>query len=376
MLVGMRFLMLNWRDPETPTAGGAERVSFEYLSALARRGHEVYWFANYFAGAEREKELGGIHLRRGGGRGTSIIAAWRWYRSQPPFDLVIDQHHGIPWLAPWWCGTRCVAYIHEVLGPIWGAFFPWPISLLGCWQERLTQRLYRNVPFWVGSRSTQQALHARGIRSVTVIPYGIQPISLPALDQKPLRPPLKLIVVSRFSPNKRIDHAVRLLKLLTDRRIAAHLTIVGGGMEETRLRRLVRDLGLERHVEFPGMLPEPEKNRRLQESHFLVHTSLREGWGLNVIEASALGTPAIVYPVAGLVDSTVHGETGWVVPDETPQALANTLEATLKDTNAYEQIRTRAWQRAKGFHWDRVLPQACEWLENQARKTPPGRSRP
>ena len=41
-------------------------------------------------------------------------------------DLVIDQHHGIPWYAPWWCGTNCIAYIHEVLGPIWDAFYPWP----------------------------------------------------------------------------------------------------------------------------------------------------------------------------------------------------------------------------------------------------------
>ena len=42
----MRFLMLNWRDPKNPLAGGAERVTLAYLKALAERGHEVYWFAN------------------------------------------------------------------------------------------------------------------------------------------------------------------------------------------------------------------------------------------------------------------------------------------------------------------------------------------
>ena len=42
----------------------------------------------------------------------------------------------------------------------------------------------------------------------------------------------------------------------------------------------------------------------------MVHTSIREGWGLNVIEANAMGTPAIVYPVGGLVDSTVDGPIG------------------------------------------------------------------
>ncbi len=47
----MRFLMLNWRDPKNPLAGGAERVTAGYLSALKQRGHEVFWFANHFPGA-------------------------------------------------------------------------------------------------------------------------------------------------------------------------------------------------------------------------------------------------------------------------------------------------------------------------------------
>ena len=38
-------------------------------------------------------------------------------------------------------------------------------------------------------------------------------------------------------------------------------------------------------------------------AHVLVATSVREGWGLNVSEAAACGTPAIGYSVPGLVDS-------------------------------------------------------------------------
>ena len=47
----MRFLMLSWRDPKNPLAGGAERVSLAYLSALVQRGHEVCWFTHAYAGA-------------------------------------------------------------------------------------------------------------------------------------------------------------------------------------------------------------------------------------------------------------------------------------------------------------------------------------
>src|SRR5437773_2740071 len=169
----MRFLMLNWRDPRNPSAGGAERVSRAYLAALVRRGHQVHWFANDFVGSARDEVIDGIRITRGGGRGTSIWSAFRWYRQQAPFDLVIDQHHGIPWLAPWWCRTNCIAYIHEVLGPIWDAFYPWPLNIIGRLQERGTHWMYRNVPFWTACESTRDELQAHGVRNVTIIRYGV-----------------------------------------------------------------------------------------------------------------------------------------------------------------------------------------------------------
>ena len=177
----MRFLMLNWRDPENPLSGGAERVSQGYLEALVERGHEVAWFANDFEGAARETGIGGIQVVRGGGKGTSILEARRWYRTQAPFDLVIDQHHGIPWYAPWWCGTNCIAYIHEVLGPIWNSFYPWPISTAGRLQERWTHSLYRNVTFWTVCESTRQELMESGVKDVKVIPNGVHTRALEVL---------------------------------------------------------------------------------------------------------------------------------------------------------------------------------------------------
>ncbi len=308
----MRFLMLNWRDPKNPLSGGAERVTLAYLSALAGRGHEVYWFANDFPGAAREEIIQGINIIRGGGRGTSILAARKWYCRQKRFDLVIDQHHGIAWFAPWWAKTNCVAYIHEVLGPIWNSFYPWPTSVIGQWQERWTHWLYRKVPFWTPSGSTRKALLQHGVHEVQVFPNGTDATPLAELEPKRLSAPLRLVTVSRLAPNKRVDHAVRALKVLLEKNADVRLTVVGTGGSEKALKQIASDLGIGERVEFTGQLDEPQKNEQLRRAHFLVHTSVREGWGLNVIEANAMGTPAIVYPVDGLVDSTLHNETGLV----------------------------------------------------------------
>jgi len=364
----MRFLMLNWRDPKNPLTGGAERVTLAHLAALVERGHQVYWYTYGFPGGADEEMIDGIHIVRGGSKVSSIFKAIRWYRRQEKFDIVMDQHHGLPWFAPWWCKTNCVAYIHEVLGPIWNSFYPWPLSTIGRWQERWIHGLYRNVPFWTPSESTKKDLAAHGIRDVTVMRNGSDTVPLPALEEKPLQSPLRLICVSRMAPNKRVDHAIRAMKILKERNIAVQLRVVGGGESKTGLEQLTRSLAVEDRVHFTGGLPEKEKNAELQRAHFLIHTSQREGWGLNVIEANAMGTPAVVYPVGGLIDSTVSGETGVVTDAETPESLANALAEIVKSPEVYSRYRVNAWERSKTFSWPMILPETIAWLESHAKR--------
>ena len=363
----MRFLMLNWRDPRNPLAGGAERVTEAYLRALLARGHEVAWFANAFEGASKEEDLDGLQVVRGGGKFTSWMSARRWVRQQQSFDLIIDQHHGIPWYAPWWTKTRVVAYIHEVLGPIWSSFYPWPISALGRWQERQTLWRYRRTPFWTGCQFTCDQLKSLGVESVVPVSYGVDIEALAELDDKPLTQPLRLIVVSRLAPNKRVDHAIGAVEKLREQGVKVNLRIVGDGQERTALGQLVEKMKLQAEVEFLGRLAETEKDAALREAHLLLHTSVREGWGLNVTEANAMGTPAVVYPVPGLEESTLHGKTGLVSEEESPESLATAMRTVLKQPEDYQKWRVAARDRARSLHWDNVLPDACDQLEAWAR---------
>jgi glycosyltransferase involved in cell wall biosynthesis len=362
----MRFLMLNWRDPRNPLAGGAERVSVAFLRGLVQAGHEVEWFAFAVPGAAPEESIDGIRVHRAGGVFSSVLAARRWYRRQARFDLVVDQHHGIPWYAPWWSGTRCVAYIHEVLGPIWRSFYRWPTSDFGRAQERWTHWLYRRVPFWVPSESTRDGLLRHGVREVHVFPNGVDIEPLLELPPKPVTGPVRLVTVSRLAPNKRVDHAVRCVGMLRERGMAAELTVVGNGSEMPALRVLVADLGLSEWVRFAGYQSEKEKMETLAKSHALIHPSIREGWGLNVIESNAMGTPAVVYPVGGLVDSTVDGVTGCISAAETPKALADSVIWLVSDEGRYQEVRKAAWRRSEAFRWGRVIPPVVSFLETLA----------
>ena len=362
----MRFLMLNWRDPRNPLAGGAERVTHAYLAGLVARGHEAVQFSHAFPGCEPDEVIDGVRIVRRGNTLTRFASLLVWYGQQPKFDLVIDQHHGVPWFAPWWCGTRCVAYIHEVLGPIWGIYYSWPLSGIGRMQEGWTHWLYRKTPFWTGCESTRRQLYKRGVRHVDVVSYGVETDALSSLPDKPLVEPLRVAMVSRLAPNKRVDHGIRALAELIESGVKAQLTIMGDGGSMGDLKRLVFDLNLGELCQFTGQVSEKEKLEHLRSAHVLWHTSVREGWGLNVVEANAMGTPAVVYPVEGLVDSTRHRETGIVTGSEDPSLLACETLNLFRDHELYNRLRANALGSARSMHWRKVLPKACEWLESMA----------
>jgi glycosyltransferase involved in cell wall biosynthesis len=281
----------------------------------------------------------------------------------------MDQHHGIPWYAPWWCGTNSVAYIHEVLGPIWDAFYQYPWNVIGKTQERWTHWLYRNVQFWTACESTRDELMRNGAKKVHIIRYGVHTVALPELEAKSFVPPLRLAMVSRLAPNKRIDHGIRTtVAALRGMGVESTLKIVGVGEHEPVLRSLVAESSLQNEVTFVGGLKEKAKDEFLRGSHLLLHTSQREGWGLNVIEANAMGTPGAVYPVAGLRESTLDNQTGVVARAERPELLAERIVELIRKPGEYERLRRGAWERAKTFHWSRILPIACDWLEEMARR--------
>ena len=356
--------MLNWRDPENPLAGGAESVTLGYLSDLVRRGHEVFWLSHSFEGAPQYSEINGIQIHRLGNLLKSRIMAPLWIKRHSPIDLVIDQHHGIPWFSPIWSKNNSISFIHEVLGPIWNTFFPFPIAFLGTLQEKLTIYLYRNHLFWTSCLSTEKQLIKLGVLSVTRIPYGVDISPLTILPDKNIDKPVKLVMISRLAPNKRIDHGLKALRILLDKGVDANLTIVGSGQMHDSLKKLALEYGLEDFCLFTGRVSDEGKQKILSDAHLLLHSSVREGWGLNVIEANAYGTPAVVYPVPGLIDSTVDNVTGYVTSDESPQALADKIIEITENPVDYALIRTNAWTSSQSYLWEKVLNISSPFLEN------------
>jgi glycosyltransferase involved in cell wall biosynthesis len=316
----MRVLIFNWKDLAHPLAGGAEVVTEEVSRALVRRGHSVTLFAARVEGRAERETVEGVDVVRRGGRLAVYRAARSFWSSEGTgrYDVVVDEINTRPFLTPRYVrDTPIVALIHQLAREIWFYETPFPVSVLGRYVlEPRWLRAYRDVPALTVSQSSADSLaRHHGWRDVTVIPEGLAPHQVPEV---PKEPDPTVVFLGRLVAMKQPEHALDGFAALSRQIPTARLWVIGDGPLVGRLRKRAPET-----VSFLGRIERAELRDRLARAHVLVATSVREGWGLNVSEAAACGTPAIGYAVPGLVDSLTTSGGATVAPS--PEALGEAL---------------------------------------------------
>lgn len=146
-----------------------------------------------------------------------------------------------------------------------------------------------------------------------------------------MTPPLKLMAVGRFARTKGFDVLMRACKLLKDRGVSFKLTLVGAGFQGPMLLRLRKRLGLEDCVDMPGFLPHDQLTYLLKSHDMLVVPSVvhstgdRDGIPNVIMEALSHRLPVVATDVCGIPEVIRHGETGLVVCQKDPEALASAI---------------------------------------------------
>lgn len=165
--------------------------------------------------------------------------------------------------------------------------------------------------------------------------------------------PVPIGFIGRLDPVKRIPDLLQAVCLLGDR---VHLHVFGEGRERPNLERLVGKLQLEGRVSLHGAVARPQD--ALRWIKLLVLPSVAEGFGMVLIEAMAAGVPVVATKVPGIRDVVVDGQTGILVPPQSPAALAQAIGRVIGDIKLRAQL-VAAGRRdvIRRFSWDTVLPQ-------------------
>jgi glycosyltransferase involved in cell wall biosynthesis len=146
--------------------------------------------------------------------------------------------------------------------------------------------------------------------------------------------------------------------------------IVGDGDDRPRLERVSARLGLRKAVEFTGFAPEDVKVRILRSMWFGVMPSVKEGWGLTVLEANACRTPVIASNVHGLKEAVMDGQTGLLYPYGDRAALSQAMIRLLTDAALRERFAAESLKRASMFTWDRAADETFAFLERSLSRAP------
>jgi glycosyltransferase involved in cell wall biosynthesis len=357
-------LVLNWRDTSNPEGGGSEVYVERVAAGLAARGHPVTLFCAAHRGAPARERVGDVRVVRRGSRLTVYLHAW-WAHLTGRLgghEVVVDVQNGLPFFSALWCRRPVVVLVHHVHREQWRVVLPALQARLGWWVEsRLAPRLYRRARYVAVSEATRRELVGLGVRpqAITVVHNGMTPPGRPAAVARTPYP--SICVLGRLVPHKRVELALEAAARIRRHLPGLRVLVVGQGYWEPRLRETVARLGLEDAVELLGWLDEDAKQRVLASSWVLAMPSLKEGWGLAVLEAAASGTPTVAFRAAGGVrESVVHGSTGLLADD--PDEFIRHLAWMLLNRHLRQRLGDAARAHAARFTWSQTVAGFAEVL--------------
>jgi glycosyltransferase involved in cell wall biosynthesis len=347
------------------TVGGAERWYRNLGERLAADGHEITYLTlrqwepgeraevsgvrvvtagprmELYTGDGRRRILpplvfgAGVlwHLIRQGGRYDVVhTAAFPYFgllaaalvRPLRRFRLVVDWHE--VWTRDYWLGY---------LGPVGGRI------------GHAVQTLCLRVPqrAFCLSKLYEKRLRDAPVNGELTLLDGLYAGPLEPREPAPVEP--VVVFAGRHIPEKRVPALVPALALAREPIPELRGEILGDGPARGEVLRLRTELGLDEALDVPGRVAAERVEAAFGRALCMVLPSSREGYGMVVIEAAALGTPSVVVagPDNAATELVIEGTNGYVAPSASPEDIAAAIERVHAEGQALRE-RTAAWFRA------------------------------
>jgi glycosyltransferase involved in cell wall biosynthesis len=347
-----RLLVLNWRDVWHPEGGGSELYIGEVTRRLHGDGVDVTIFGAHYPGSARREEIDGIrYVRRGGHLTVYLWAALYLVLGRfGRVDHVLEVQNGMPFLARLFSRAKVTVLVHHVHREQWSILHP-VLARVGWFMEsRVAVRVNRGTSYVAVSEVTRSELVDLGVcaTDITIAWNGLP--EAPEHEPRPENQAPQLVMLVRLVPHKRVEHAMDCVAALRDRFPGLHLTVMGSGWWEPQLLQHRTDLGLEDDVTFLGHVSDRTKFEVLSGAWVHLLPSVKEGWGLSIVEAASVGVPSVAYADAGGVcESILDGVTGLLALDEAD--LVAQVDRLLADPALRRDLGDKARIRSAQFSW-------------------------
>lgn len=204
--------------------------------------------------------------------------------------------------------------------------------------------------------------------------YSGHPLKAYPLAEAPMTPPFRILALGRLVPKKGFHVLLHACGILRDRKVDFQLVIGGDGRCRHELERLANHLDLTRQVEFPGFVPQDGVSHFLKRGDLFVMPSMVDGKGDRdglpnvILEALLHRLPVVASSVCAIPEVIRDGDTGYLVPQGDPLALADAVCRVLQDRDRAIAMAERGRQAVlEGFDLNRSCrAMLCLFWENSA----------
>ena len=170
--------------------------------------------------------------------------------------------------------------------------------------------------------------------AVSYVPNGVD-INRFSVDRETVEG--RILFVGRLAPKKRVSDLIEAYSNVAADLPESELVIVGTGSLQAELERLAADSDAAESIRFEGSVPDDAIPGYYASAELFVLPSVWEGHPLTLLEAWVAGTPVVATDTEGITEFVDHGETGYLVPPESPADLADTIQYALENRSVAQQ---------------------------------------
>lgn len=167
---------------------------------------------------------------------------------------------------------------------------------------------------------------------------------------------IKIISTGRLVPFKNIIMGLKVIKKIIDDGYEIEYTIIGDGPEKNRLKKLVKNLDIEKNVNFIGQLDRNKVLKYLKNSDIYLFPSLREGGSWALMEAMSSGLPVICFNWTGSGEITDDKSAIRITPSKMSEdidAFYNALKEMIDNPQKRMEYGVNAKERIERvFNWN------------------------
>ncbi len=210
------------------------------------------------------------------------------------------------------------------------------------------------------------------LNKIKVINPGIYPVK--DLEEKNLQEAEnllknknpRLITVSRFDKRKNHEKVIMALRNLKQIYPNIIYICIGLGEEEENIKKLVKELGLDKQVLFFKDISSDLKNALISKSNLfvmpsIIHKKSVEGFGIAYVEAAQYGVPSIGGKDGGASDAIKDKETGIICDGNNLDEIYSSIDLILTN-NSYKELGKKAKDYVTKFEWDNIVKEYLKIL--------------